>query len=1254
MSADPAGNSGRRALRIGKYEVLNHIATGGMGAVYRAIDTDLKREVALKVLPPELAIKPIVLERFRREARTAAKLRHENIVAIYEFGEFAGTYFLALEFVDGIDLHEYIARRNRLSPEKAVRLLIQAARALVHAHEHSVVHRDIKPSNFLVTRKNGATLLKLTDLGLARETNDDEFRVTRDGTTVGTVDYMAPEQARNAAAADIRSDIYSLGCTFYHMLAGHCPYPEGSLTERIYKHVEAKVPDIRQVAPAVPEGLVAILARMLAKKPEDRYQTPEELLKDLEDPRVIAGTAPARSDAELEIRLVEDNEAPILPPVLPPAPLPPAQPPAARPPSSTARPRARPPSTPAEPSRTVLPPEPVVELPGRRKRFRDEDDLASPHAVTATTNRRAGAERDTPRRRKRSAQSGLPRWWPFALGGAVLLVGAIVALVVFGGSDEEPPVRAGTDGGRKGGSPAKVKNAPTDANKEGDKGRPGDGSARGPDREAEVARLRAEFEGALANFPEPSDELMVLRVSRTLPGDPNTFRSLKEAVARAPKGRHSVIEIHDNGPLFESALAPAAGATLTIRAGTGFRPLIAWEGGGERFLAVADGSLFLSGLDVVMKQPNEGAGQPAVLFDVSGGDVAARDCTFGIAGRSPHGARVLQVGGTRQPARCRLSRCLVRGGDATALVLRGAGGEVLLDGSLIAGGARPVLDVAAAADATWTVRVVRSTLVGDKNLLSLAPAGKGGVPALRWLGWDALLGRVGGGAESAMVRLVDGAGTAQMTWRAVNCVYAGWPQLLHGGGREIAGTEDSVWRAVWGYTEGDRSLPGAWSKGLPGLVEEAPVSAFNPAGTPDFPTAMGGAGPVGCDLKALPRGRTAWLGLTFDPFIPLPLTSPSDEGPPEIPAPGDGRYHGERVVWTPGKPVDLGQLLRVRLQDKSPGPKVVLRLAGSGEQPTSPIQVRGADLVLYFEAPEGNAPPLSLTPNPATCADRPALIEVDGGGLEMTRAHLTFRNSSLTPMPVRLVRVHGGSLRLFGCRFVGPLGKAPPGYLEAIRFDGSGKEEAAAAFTCALSHCVLLSGKAGVRVQGTGVRLLLDQCVVAAGDGIVLAPGAAKARLNVHAALTRTTCAMMRSLLRLEDAPKLPPEVEPVVVQADACLFLDPFTEAPRRSALLRYEGNALARGLLVWQGKGNGYDERRLQAYAVPDADLTPARQAHAMWARLWGQAGEQQPIPVQWPATAQWTFSLDRPALDRMRPPQGRTGAGADPTLLKGAGVP
>jgi serine/threonine-protein kinase len=267
--------------RVGRYEVVTHLASGGMGQVYRARDVELEREVALKVLPVNLAANAAAVERFRREARLAARLSHKNIVTLYDWGQDSGTWFLALEFIDGIDLHTHITARGRLDAQEAWLITVQAARALDHAFGQGVTHRDIKPSNFLLTRQGRKVRVKLTDLGLARTAQEEEFRITRDGSTVGTIDYLAPEQARDSALADVRSDIYSLGCTLYHMLAGRPPFPEGGLAERVLKHLEAEPPDVRQFNPEVPDGLWAVLRRMLAKRPDDRFQTPADLLDAL-------------------------------------------------------------------------------------------------------------------------------------------------------------------------------------------------------------------------------------------------------------------------------------------------------------------------------------------------------------------------------------------------------------------------------------------------------------------------------------------------------------------------------------------------------------------------------------------------------------------------------------------------------------------------------------------------------------------------------------------------------------------------------------------------------------------------------------------------------------------------------------------------------------------------------------------------------------------------------------------------------------
>ncbi|HEV2946587.1 MAG TPA: protein kinase, partial [Gemmataceae bacterium] len=291
---------------IGRYRLQSHIATGGMGIVYKARDEESHQNVALKILLPGLAQNPTTLERFRQEAVRFAKLRHENIVRLYEFGQANGIHFLALEYVDGIDLHEYISRKGQLDPEEASLVLTQAIRALAYLHQQQIVHRDVKPSNFLVTRKQNWPVIKLTDLGLAREMGDDEIRLTRAGFMVGTIDYMAPEQARDSRMADRRSDIYSLGCTLYHMVAGRPPFSEGSLPERLLQRLDQAPPDVRQFNPQLSADLAKMLDHMLAKNPEDRYQATEEILADLN--RVTLGRTPFRVAVRDPEDVVSDAE----------------------------------------------------------------------------------------------------------------------------------------------------------------------------------------------------------------------------------------------------------------------------------------------------------------------------------------------------------------------------------------------------------------------------------------------------------------------------------------------------------------------------------------------------------------------------------------------------------------------------------------------------------------------------------------------------------------------------------------------------------------------------------------------------------------------------------------------------------------------------------------------------------------------------------------------------------------------------------
>lgn len=265
---------------LGEYELLQYVGGGGMGRVYRALDRRLSRVVALKVLPPDQAADRETRLRFQNEARTAAQLDHESFARVHYVGDAGNMPYLVFEYIEGTDIRAIVKQRGPLALADAVSYTLQVADALTHAADRGIVHRDVKPSNILVTPEGRA---KVIDLGLARlqqpQRGDDDL--TASGVTLGTFDYISPEQARDPRTVDVRSDIYSLGCTFFFMLTGRPPFPEGTVLQKLLQHQGDSPPDVRHFRPDLPEDASQVLRRMLAKDPRRRYQTPLELVDDL-------------------------------------------------------------------------------------------------------------------------------------------------------------------------------------------------------------------------------------------------------------------------------------------------------------------------------------------------------------------------------------------------------------------------------------------------------------------------------------------------------------------------------------------------------------------------------------------------------------------------------------------------------------------------------------------------------------------------------------------------------------------------------------------------------------------------------------------------------------------------------------------------------------------------------------------------------------------------------------------------------------
>jgi serine/threonine-protein kinase len=266
-------------LVLGNYLVLERLGEGGMGTVFKARHRKLGRIVALKRIRKECLSNPDAVRRFQREARAVAQLTHPNIVLAYDADQAGDDHFLVFEYVEGTDLGKLVRERGPLPVAHACDFVAQAARGLQHAFEKGLVHRDIKPSNLILTNSG---VVKVLDLGLARLASAETLleqptTLTQEGAVMGTPDFIAPEQARDCRSADIRADVYSLGCTLYFLLTGSAPFPGGSLTEKLLKHqLDAPTP-LRSLRTEVPPAVAVVVAKMMTKRPEERFQAPAEV-----------------------------------------------------------------------------------------------------------------------------------------------------------------------------------------------------------------------------------------------------------------------------------------------------------------------------------------------------------------------------------------------------------------------------------------------------------------------------------------------------------------------------------------------------------------------------------------------------------------------------------------------------------------------------------------------------------------------------------------------------------------------------------------------------------------------------------------------------------------------------------------------------------------------------------------------------------------------------------------------------------------
>ena len=273
----PAAHAPPPVRQVAGYRLLGPLGRGSMGSVWKATQLSLDRVVAIKILSPQLAQNPTYARRFEREALASAKLHHPNIIGALDVGEENGIRYLVMEYIEGPTVSQML-HAGPIEEHRAAGIAIQVARALDHAHRLDIVHRDIKPANIIVTKEGVA---KLCDLGLAKHMEADASE-TEEGMAMGTPFYLSPEQARGERRIDIRTDVYALGATLFHMVTGRVPFPGPNPAVVMTRHINDPLEPPDEVNEDVSRGLSQVIVRMMAKEREARYQTPAELMADLQ------------------------------------------------------------------------------------------------------------------------------------------------------------------------------------------------------------------------------------------------------------------------------------------------------------------------------------------------------------------------------------------------------------------------------------------------------------------------------------------------------------------------------------------------------------------------------------------------------------------------------------------------------------------------------------------------------------------------------------------------------------------------------------------------------------------------------------------------------------------------------------------------------------------------------------------------------------------------------------------------------------
>ena len=1149
-----------------------------MGAVYLALDPELKRQVALKVLPKDKAANPTLVKRFKAEATSAAALRHENIVSIYDRGEADGLHYIALEYVDGTDVHNLIEKRGVLPVKRSLEIIKQIARALEHAHSLGIVHRDIKPANLLI-RRDG--VVKLTDMGLARALDEaTDTSITRPGTTVGTVDYMAPEQAISSRKADVRSDIYSLGCTWYHMLTGEPPFPDGAMTNKLAAHAKTAVPDPRLKNPKVPEPIVAILNRMTAKDPQQRYQTPAELLAELSHPGV---TPKSLMDAWSEGDEGEAREAR----------------------SSSGG------DSDSEPARRGLPP--------RERRPQKPEKEERDYAKVFWTV--------------------MVLLFVALAGGVVMVVNRMGSSIDFSSSAPERSVRPkdllepekkpDANVGPVTFAPASRQDtnsaAVIDASRHTERLTSPVQSSPGTSSPAAASKAITAFLPEWAGSSTDTSGLPTLTVQPGTAGGDAQFATLNDAlgavqapgaviqlVGRGPFSLHP-IEVEDAGRILIESTETRPDAQPLIVALPGSQP-------SATLLNVKGTSLELRRVHLAVDDVSWNRGPPASLVRVTSGDLTVTQSSVTVLGTPGSLVSAFSVEGT-MPASAnrpvagqvhvRLAQTVVRG-NVSGLSLGAERSEGVIHNCLFSSGTSPAVrlpgPVEAHALSGRIVKIAASTLVSEQSGFWLGGNAQKPVRTSVAL-LDSAVARTGAAKEAALLRLENWDSQSArealarlVSWDVQNTLLTGWTNAVASptGFNIETLPEWSKLSSKSCRTEQSAFLSAAWPSAKIEVVKPE-LLAFNTATLPRDVKATDGTAP-GTPLRPLSVVSLEGLDLARPlagrvPLPPLFSALPASAG---------------NALVIDSSREDVGKVLSARPLVN--GLEVVIR--GSGSRTSSPITIANAWIRIRFDQSQG---PFTLAPRSASTpkdGHDDAFLTVINGGVELVGVNLVSGTESRV-LPRWMIQINNGDLSLKNCRIQGPMIGTTrmkgvvqwlrPEPMRAERPFRVSREGYLAVVDSFLSGSGLLI-EADLRKRA----LYLRNSVLAARDDLLTINLAGTDPVLAGTVdIEQCTLSATESLFHVLPAGLTGPAQKPVEIFVDRCVFAPPMRMGSQRPkpTLLVTTPAALEQNQVSWWERRTGYAPDVTTYLRDPTATAADQKFETA-WLDRWGAGSVQKPL--------------------------------------------